>query len=323
MNTNDPKLHPESWDKYWHGTGAAGAYSSGGASHPGLLVFWSDFLQSLAGRFAPPRLLDIATGNGAVVENALHLLKSDGPVVTCVDMSESAISNVKARFPGVTGVVADAKSVPLDDKSFDIVTSQFGVEYAGLEATAEAARLVATGGALGMLMHIKNGSIHKECEDSLAAIAATRAADFVALATDLFKNGFAAVRGANRAGYDKAGTNLAPAVAAVEKVMDEYGDDVAGGTIARLYNDVARIHSSLPNYDPDEVLEWLATMDTELFAYGERMTSMIDAAGDKASCEQVYAQLLKSGLEVVTADELLVGDETLPLAWAIIAKRTQ
>lgn len=321
MNSNDAESHAESWDKYWHGTGTAGAYSAGGASHPGLLVFWSDFLQSLTGRFAPPRLVDLATGNGAVVETALRLLEADGPAITCVDISESSIRNVEGRFPGVIGVVSDATSIPLEDQNFDIVTSQFGIEYAGPDAVTEAARLVAPGGAIGLLMHIKDGSVHRECEDSLAAITAIQNSNFVSLATDLFRNGFAAVRGGDRAPYDAAGSKFAPAVTIAEKTMDQYGDDVAGGTIARLYDDVARIHSRMPNYDPDEVLGWLSTMDSEMAAYGERMASMISVAGDKASCEQVYGKLLASGLEVQMADELLVGDEPLPLAWALIATR--
>lgn len=321
MNTTDPNAHHESWNKYWQGTGAADAYSSGGASHPGLLVFWSDFLGSLAGRFAPPRLVDLATGNGAVVETALHLLESDNPAVTCVDISESSIRNVESRFPGVVGVVSDATSIPLEDRSFDVVTSQFGIEYAGPDAVTEAARLVAPGGALGLLMHIRDGIVHKECEDSLAAITAIQDSNFVSLATELFRNGFAAVGGADRTPYDTAGANFAPAVKIAEETMDQFGDDVAGGTIARLYNDVAGIHGRLPNYDPDEVLGWLATMDSELAAFGERMASMISAAGDKAACEQVCAQLLASGLEIQMADEFLVGDEPLPLAWALIATR--
>ena len=321
MNTNSPNSHPESWDKYWHGTGTTSAFSAGGASHPGLQVVWSDFFLALKGRFTPPRVLDLATGNGAVVESALLQLQAESPLVTCVDISESAIRNVVSRFPEVMGVVSDASSIPLESQGYDIVTSQFGVEYAGPDAIAEAARLVAKGGALGLVMHIENGSIHKECESSLAAIEATRDSNFVALATDLFRNGFAAVRGADRAPYDAAGTRFAPAVAAVEKVMDEHGNDVAGGTIAHLYDDVARIHSHMPNYDPEEVLGWLAQMDTELAAYGERMASMIAAAADKTACEQVCAQLLASGLEIHKADELLVGEETLPLAWALVATR--
>lgn len=323
MNSHDPNSHPESWDKYWHGTGTAGAFSAGGASHPGIQVFWSDFFQSIIGRFAPPRHVDIATGNGAVVETALTLLANDKPAITCVDISESAIRNVETRFPGVAGVVSDATSIPLDDYGFDVVTSQFGIEYAGPNAVPEAARLVAPGGALGLLMHIENGSVHKECEDSLAAITAIRESEFVALATDLFRNGFAAVRGADRAPYDAAGTNFAPAVAAAEKIMDKYGDDVAGGSVAKLYDDIARIHSSMPKYDPDEVLGWLSTMDAEMAAYGDRMSSMISAASSRTEFEQVCTQLQSSGLKIGMASELLVGEETQPLAWALIATRSE
>ena len=322
MNTENTQTHPGSWDKYWHGTGTTGAYSAGGAAHPGVQVFWGDFFQSVTGRYSPPRLCDLATGNGAVVETALRLLDDDKPAITCVDISESSIRNVEARFPGTTGVVADAKSVPLDDKSFDIVTSQFGIEYAGPDAVSEAARLVAPGGALGLLMHIEDGSIHKECADSLGAITATRECRFLPLAIDLFRNGFAAVRGGERTPYDEAGTRFAPAIAAVEGILDEYGMDVAGGTIAGIYGDIARIHGRMPNYDPDEVLGWLESMETEMDAFSDRMASMIAAAADKAACEQVCAQLLASGLEIQMADELLVGREALPLAWALVATRS-
>lgn len=323
MNSHDPKSNPASWDKYWHGTGTAEAFSAGGASHPGIQVFWSDFFQSITGRYAPPRHVDLATGNGAVVEASLNLLANDKPTVTCVDISESAIRNVEARFPGVVGVVSDAASIPLDDYGFDVVTSQFGIEYAGPDAVPEAARLVAPGGALGLLMHIEDGIVHKECEDSLAAIKAIRESDFVALAIELFRNGFAAVRGADRAPYDAAGSNFAPAVSAAERIMDEYGDDVAGGSIAKLYDDIARIHSRMPNYDPDEVLGWLSTMDDEMAGYSARMSSMLATASSRSAFEQVCAQLQSSGLKISMANELLVGEETRPLAWALVATRTE
>ena len=166
------------------------------------------------------------------MQTALQVLGDESLAMTCVDISDAAIENAKQRFPTVTGIVSDATSIPLDDGSFDIVTSQFGVEYAGTDAVTEAARLDAPGGALGFLMHIENGSVHKECQDSLAAIDALRETNFVALAIELFRNGFAAVKGADRTPYDAAGSQFAPAVAAAEKIMNDFGTDVAGGTIA-------------------------------------------------------------------------------------------
>jgi SAM-dependent methyltransferase len=323
MNTNSPNSHPESWDKYWHGTGTTGAFSAGGVSHPAVQVFWGDFFQSVAKRYSPPRIVDIATGNGAVLQTALQVLGDESLAMTCVDISDAAIENAKQRFPTVTGIVSDATSIPLDDGSFDIVTSQFGVEYAGTDALTEAARLVAPGGALGFLMHIENGSVHKECQDSLAAIDALRETNFVALAIELFRNGFAAVKGADRTPYDAAGSQFAPAVAAAEKIMNDFGTDVAGGTIARLYEDVAQIHSRMPNYDPEEVLGWLGGMDAELLAYAKRMSSMISTVTSRTGIELVCKQLKHAGLKIGMANELLFADEELPLAWALIATRPE
>ena len=56
---------------------------------------------------------------------------------TCIDISESAISTLVDRFPEVSGVVADARAIPLESESYDVAASQFGIEYAGLEAIDE------------------------------------------------------------------------------------------------------------------------------------------------------------------------------------------
>ena len=64
MTSDKTSSHPESWDKYWHGTGTAGAFSAGGVSHPVIDAFWSGFFDSATDRYSEPAILDIATGNG-------------------------------------------------------------------------------------------------------------------------------------------------------------------------------------------------------------------------------------------------------------------
>ena len=127
-----------SWNTYWHGTGDVGAYSSGGVSHPAILTFWDEYFQTVQQEFDALKIIDIASGNGAVVERALTVFADVQPEFTCVDVSAAAIANIRQRFPQVSGVVADARSIPLDSGSFDVATSQFGVEYAGLDAIDEA-----------------------------------------------------------------------------------------------------------------------------------------------------------------------------------------
>lgn len=320
MQKPDASSIGKSWDTFWHGTGDTGAFASGGVSHPAIAHFWGQFFRTVQEGYEAPTFVDIATGNGALIEQALQVLGNEPNAYTCVDVSAAAIDNVQRRFPGVTGIVADAVSVPLDDQKFDIVTSQFGVEYAGVEAFSEAARLVAPGGQLALMLHIENGSIQKECADSLAAIERLQGSEFIPLSIDFFEKGFAAVSGADRKPYDAAGAKLAPAIEAAEAIMAEYGEDVAGETIARLYGDVGQIHGKLPNYDPDEVLGWLGTMDAELDAYKGRMTSMLNASVSHPAFDALRADLIAAGLTPTTAAPL-TGDEGLPLAWILVGIR--
>jgi len=310
-----------SWDTYWKGTGAVGAFSAGGVAHPDIAAFWHDFFASVASRKQSIELLDVATGNGAILETALSILDDEITAYTCVDISEAAIQNIKQRFPGVVGVIADALSIPLEDKRFDLVTSQFGVEYAGMDAIGESARLVANGGQLVLMLHFADGVVHNECQASLEAIEKLQTANFIPLATALFDTGFAAVRGADRLAYDAAGTQLSPAIRVAEDIMTEYGEGVAGDTIARLYSDVGRIHSNLPEYEPDEVLGWLASMERELQAYARRMSSMMGAAITEDAFSDLCGQLTSSGFSLDRSEPLLTTGQASPLAWILVARR--
>jgi SAM-dependent methyltransferase len=221
----------------------------------------------------------------------------------------------------VTGIVADARRIPLDDGCFDVITSQYGVEYAGPEALDEAARLLAPGGSLVMLMHIRPGVVFNECKASLDAVRRVQKAEFVERTLRFFEAGFAAVRGADRAPYDRAGQQLDPALRKIESVLSDYGDDVAGGVIARLYADVERIHTRIQFHDPDEVIGWLRTMGGELDAYASRMASMCAAASDRKSFRQMFRRLEKRGLAILEAEPLLPRGERLAIAWQLRAAR--
>lgn len=323
MNTHksDKSKVTESWDNYWHGTGEIGAYSSGGVNHPAILTFWDQFFLTVKQDYDSPKIIDIASGNGALVERALAVYGDEQPDFTCLDVSESAITNIRDRFPQVDGIVTDARSIPLDSGSFDIATSQFGVEYAGLEAINEVARLVAKGGQLAFLLHNQAGSIHRECEQSLDAIVQLKASGFVPCAIEMFTAGFEAVRGADRAAYESAATKLAPAIKALESIMKQYGQHVASDTISRLYNDVGQTHEKIQHYEPTEVLTWLNSINGELDAYAKRMSSMNEAAIDGETFDHIVDGLRSQGFTIEGAQPLLLSNHDLPLAWILVARK--
>jgi len=318
---SDSSQVADSWDTYWHGTGDVGAYSSGGVSHPVILTFWDDFFRMVIQEYGAAKVIDIASGNGAVIERALAVVADERPDFTCVDVSDAAITNIRKRFPQVRGLVADACSIPLDSGSFDIATSQFGVEYAGLQAIDEVARLVAPGGRLALLLHSEVGSIHQECAASLEAIVRLQDSKFIPYAVQMLGAGFDAIRGADRAPYEAAAKQLDPAVRALEAIVSQYGEHVAGDTIARLYSDVGRIHSEIQHYEPAEVLEWLNRMDGELEAYAGRMSSMCESAIDSTTFEAICGGLRRQGFATERAEPLLAPDHDLPLAWVLVAIR--
>ena len=198
----DEKSEPlpviESWDTYWQGAQASAAYTGGGSSHPLVLSFWDDYFRDVRDRDGEPKIIDIASGNGAVAASASKAFAGALPEFTCLDVSSAAIRMLEKRFSGVHGVVADATAIPLDSASYDIATSQFGLEYAGLEALDEVTRLIVQGGELALMLHYHGGVIYEECGASLEAVSEMQAAKFTPKYIAMFEAGFAAIRAFRR-----------------------------------------------------------------------------------------------------------------------------
>ena len=311
----------ESWDSYWQGAQTSGAYTGGGSSHPLVTSFWTHFFLIEKDRNSTPRIIDIASGNGAVVDCANTVFEGQLPDFTCLDVSESAIRILEERFPGVKGIVADAASIPLDSASFDIATSQFGVEYAGLEALEELTRLVASGGELALLLHHSGGTIHEQCKASLDATRQMQAAEFIPKCIAMFEAGFSTLQGGDRDRYSAAGKQFAPAIKTMEAILAQHGADVADGTILRLYRDVRTIHDRMRHYEASDVVGWLKKLQQETEAYAGRMASMLDVAIDDARFQQVCTDLTDQGFEILRAEPLASADQAPPLAWVLVAKK--
>jgi SAM-dependent methyltransferase len=322
MNDTTQSNTSRGWDTYWQGAGGADAYVGGGVTHPVITEVWVYLLGEILAERSDARILDIASGSGAVVDRLQQFPDMDLGRITCVDISSAAIESLEQRFPGITGITADAGSTPLEDASYDLVTSQFGIEYAGQGAIDEAIRLVAPGGSIVLVMHIRPGRIFNECAQARDAVAQTRDSGFVKKAGAFLEAGFAAVRGGDRRAYEQAGATLNPAIEKVERIMRDFGQDVAGGTISQLYGDVQRIHSKLPNFDPDEVMAWIGRMDDELNEYQDRMQSMCDAALHEGAFEQLGEKLQQAGFTIGLAKGLLAEGDSLPLAWVLRAVRS-
>jgi len=146
------------WRHYWRENRLAACVPDNPNSAAAIETHWSGFFSELP---AGKRVLDIATGNGVLLAWAARATRAAGRELTLtgIDLAdidparylpEHQIDLAATRFVGNTA----AESLPFADGSFDVVVSQYGLEYADLElALSESARVLVSGGQLHWLAH--------------------------------------------------------------------------------------------------------------------------------------------------------------------------
>ena len=309
------------WDGFWQrGDRPSALTAASRRPHPRIAAFWASLPPGPA--HVGPRCIDLASGSGAVFACLPDTLTPDGAATwVALDISPAAVSALKRRFPGVAGLVADAANPPLEPRRFDIVTSQYGVEYAGPGAIAAAARLVGPGGRLALLVHSRPGRIYEECRVNLDAIDRLRAARVLPLAASQFAAGFKAIQAGNPGGAERARRRLRPAFRALNQSLDKHGEAIASGLPARLRAELGRIAQRLPAYDRAEVLGWLRNMRQELDDYRTRMLAMTNAALELTDVNAITRQLSAEGLRPCGGEPRQLLDGAASLGWIVEATR--
>ena len=163
------------WDTFWaqeqkqaRQTGAA----TGGGCMPDAWRSIAAVQEAAWTRFAKPlpkgaRLLDIASGDGRVLA---MVAGSRG------DLDLTGVDGAPNLPPPPRGAVlrggVPMEKLPFADRSFDVVTSQFGFEYGDHRAiAAQIARVLRPDGVLGLITHRLDGPIVAHNRKRRAAIA--------------------------------------------------------------------------------------------------------------------------------------------------------
>ncbi len=150
------------WNRFWNYDRLASFGTGVGAGNYGdeIAAGWREFFLGLP---AGARVLDLCTGNGAIAVmaleagNKLQVTGADlADVRPAAFVSSSRKQLEQIRFLGATPVEA----LPIEDASFDAVTSQYGVEYSDMEQSVpEAVRVLAPGGRLRFAIHATEGTV--------------------------------------------------------------------------------------------------------------------------------------------------------------------
>jgi SAM-dependent methyltransferase len=312
MSTTDGE---RDWSAYWQGRGAAGEafLGEGVETHPSIAAFWDEAFASL-----PPetRVLDVATGAGSVLKRAraAGLSKLAG-----ADLSEAALALVRRDVQGAQTLCCSADAVPAPDGAFDLVTSQFGFEYAGLAAASELARLVAPDGRLVALCHAQGSVIEREVEGSAAAAAAVLGTGYLEAGRRLIETAFARrAGGADGAAMRAAQEAFKPA----EQSLMAIAKAAPRGIGAHLFQGFAQLYRRQLAYDLADVTGWLGGMEAELRAYEGRMLAMRRAALGDDDAARLRDMLQGGGLTVEAIEPLRLDGDDAPLGITVRATRS-
>lgn len=321
MSKEDRSQPASHWDAFWRARQKAVIQEHVGVRDPAFAEFWRQFFSRALSRDRRQRLIDIACGNGAVTAIAIEVAQATGAQldVHCIDCSPSAIADLRKRFPQIEGVACDAGNIPYPSGSFDLVVSQFGIEYAGKAAFPEGARLVAASGTLTAVVHLAGGTLHRECEENRDAAAAAIKSELMPLARAGFGAGFDLIAG--RIGLAEFQQHEKRVAGALKTVKQIKGARAIGAFLANLQRDVEYMFKRFRNYAPDKVFAWLDLMAGELAAYEGRMASMTEAALDGEGIARVAQDLAAAGLLVDPPGTLSLAESPSPAGWILCARR--
>jgi len=121
-------------------------------------AFWMHFFESGA---PPVAMLDIGTGNGAIPMVASRVL---GARVRIVGIDTAVVKPDSVKCPELERVQflseTSCESLPFADESFDMVTSQFAIEYTDMDASLdEVLRVRRPSARVAFVMHADDSHI--------------------------------------------------------------------------------------------------------------------------------------------------------------------
>ncbi len=169
-------LSHQQWSSYWRNKTLTSFHGHFDENYDGpLRDFWNEIF---AGLSANARIVDLATGNGALALLAAGYSRQQQRSfeVTGIDFASTTPLETLAERDDLKGLLANIKFIPecrmehtgLPSGYFDLVMSQFGFEYGDtVAAIAEVDRLLnAQGGRFAAMMHHKDSAVLSEQRDS-------------------------------------------------------------------------------------------------------------------------------------------------------------
>lgn len=308
MNKNN-----DYWSDYWLNDGQAGEVfvDQRGDKPAYIREFWLDALKDVE---SGSEILDIASGAGSIYEDLVAKQRAE-LTLHASDLSEAALNILRERLPEVETSVCAAQDTPFEDARFDVLVSQFGIEYAGFEAFTEAMRVLAPGGSFVFLCHMADGYIDQRNQAFLVGATTALTCGFIPAAKALID-----------ASFDPSSYDLAEAKEDFQEAQKPLADifkEYPMGIHHHLYFGFREMYLKYKNYHRKDIIDWLEKMDLDIRKNIEKVNQIRKVSLDHSQIKIVEDRLNAAGLDCLNVEPFTVPDRPDDIvAWHISGKKS-
>lgn len=286
-------MSTDPWTVYWHGDHLESCIASVSRQDgKQIALLWEQLASQLSDA---SRVLDLASGNGAIpklllsVNSTLKICAVDKAAIAPHKYLSQARELTAVRFLPET----DICDLPFAANSFDVVTSQFGLEYAPVTMACQAAaRVLKRRGKIQLLMHHRESEILRPTTAILSEMAR-------------LLEGKGVMAGIKSYLADKIDLDQLETIAQQYLQADIVRTQKLSGQIFSGINQIVTKKKT----DADQARALAANMEKRLLADQSRIRQLREAALDTDQAHQVAQTLRGLGIRINTFKPFTIEDE--------------
>jgi ubiquinone/menaquinone biosynthesis C-methylase UbiE len=307
------------WRDYWKADRPASCMPENERTAQEIAATWRKWFGECQGG---SRILDIATGNGIVLTHAAAAGRqlNRAFALTGVDLADidplRYLSSLEddMRAAKFIGSVA-AERLPFEAGSFDVVVSQYGLEYADLQqALAEVARVLAPGGILHWLAHSESSEVvqqNREQALEVEYLLAPRGPVY-------YMNTFVA--------RQRRQKDMQYSIAMLNESFAQAFEWCKAHPPAKVVQEMCSGFADIANrwqaYDPADLTRMLEESELRLTAHAARIRSLLDAVMTPQRLQSLQAIVTQPPWRNLTIDAVRVGEGPSEIGLHVRAERS-
>lgn len=260
-----------------------------------------------------PRVLDLASGNGALVKLLMPSIAKAEGIMVALDASFEAVDLGRREHQGIA-VQSRLEALPFSEGTFDLIVSQFGVEYAQSIIWPSIVSVLRSGACLCLLMHARTGVIFKDYSVNFERVKLVEAS----LAFEIFRGLGAVDRSLTKEHFDYEAKQFETALKALGSIVDQ--SSMVSEFLQYISSTLTRIRQNAGALDLDNLQAWIQVCHKQWRLFGIRIEAMLNAALSEDEFLEVQEELSNLGIRIKRVGELR-GSKNQILGYKLIGLR--